>query len=316
MNFIIILRLCEGDTFYCLLIKNLYILWYNICEHYLLRKFLEMIFMDIEKYNQKTFEDIKHIDGGGVEYWLARELQEVLDYKEWRNFLKVIDKAKTSIEVTNINISEHFVDVNKTIEMPNDAEKLILDIMLTRYACYLIVQNGDPRKKMIALGQQYFAIQTRKQEIEEKDFEELSEDERRLLLRSDVRGFNKKLAKAAQNCGVENFGRFQNAGYKGLYDGETAADIKQRKSLKKNEDILDHMGSTELAANFFRITQTEERLKKGDIKGQEKADTTHYNIGKKVRETMKEISGVLPEELPTPEKSIKQIEKEKKLLKK
>lgn len=272
--------------------------------------------MDIEKYNQKTFEDIKHIDNNGVEYWLARELQEVLDYKEWRNFLKVIDKARTSVKTSNINISDHFVDINKTIKMPKGAEKNILDIMLTRYACYLIVQNGDPRKKMIALGQQYFAIQTRKQEIEEKDFEELSEDERRLLLRSDVRGFNKKLAKAAQNCGVENFGRFQNAGYKGLYDGETAADIKQRKNLKKNEDILDHMGSTELAANFFRITQTEERLKKGDIKGQEKADTTHYNIGKKVRETMKEISGVLPEELPTPEKSIKQIEKEKNKLKK
>ena len=274
-----------------------------------------MIFMDIEKYNQKTFEDIKHIDNNGIEYWLARELQEVLDYKEWRNFLKVIDKARTSVEISDINILDHFVDVNKIVKA-GATSKNIGDIMLTRYACYLIVQNGDPRKKMIALGQQYFAIQTRKQEIEEKDFEELSEDKRRLLLRSDVKGFNKKLAKAAQNCGVENFGRFQNAGYKGLYDGETAADIKQRKNLKKNEDILDHMGSTELAANFFRITQTEERLKKGDIKGQEKADTTHYNIGKKVRETMKEISGVLPEELPTPEKSIKQIEKEKKLLKK
>lgn len=275
-----------------------------------------MIFMDIEKYNQKTFEDIKHIDNNGVEYWLARELKEVLDYKEWRNFLKVIDKARTSVETSDINILDHFVDVSKMVEIGSEAIREIDDIMLTRYACYLIVQNGDPRKKMIALGQQYFAIQTRKQEIEEKDFEELSEDKRRLLLRSDVKGFNKKLAKAAQNCGVENFGRFQNAGYKGLYDGETAADIKQRKNLKKNEDILDHMGSTELAANFFRITQTEERLKKGDIKGQEKADKTHYNIGKKVRETMKEISGVLPEELPTPEKSIKQIEKEKKLLKK
>lgn len=272
--------------------------------------------MDIEKYNQKTFEDIKHIDNNGVEYWLARELQEVLGYTKWGNFLNVINKAKTSVETSDINILDHFADVSKMVEIGSEAIREIDDIMLTRYACYLIVQNGDPRKKMIALGQQYFAIQTRKQEIEEKDFEELSEDERRLLLRSDVRGFNKKLAKAAQNCGVENFGRFQNAGYKGLYDGETAADIKQRKNLKKNEDILDHMGSTELAANFFRITQTEERLKKGDIKGQEKADTTHYNIGKKVRETMKEISGVLPEELPTPEKSIKQIEKEKKLLKK
>ena len=169
---------------------------------------------------------------------------------------------------------------------------------------------------MIALGQQYFAIQTRKQELSDREFEELSEDERRLLLRSDVKGFNKKLFKAAQDCGVDNFGKFQNAGYKGLYNGETASDIKRRKNLKKNEDILDHMGSTELAANFFRITQTEERLKKGDIKGQEKADHTHYTIGKKVRETMEEISGVLPEELPTPEKSIKQIEKEQKKIKK
>ena len=154
-----------------------------------------MIFMDIERYNQKTFEDIKHIDGSGIEYWLARELKEVLDYKEWRNFLKVIDKAKTSVETSDINILDHFVDVNKIVKA-GAASKNIGDIMLTRYACYLIVQNGDPRKKMIALGQQYFAIQTRKQEIEEKDFEELSEDERRLLFRSDVRGFNKKIVKA------------------------------------------------------------------------------------------------------------------------
>ena len=271
--------------------------------------------MEISLYNEKTFEDIKHIDENGIEYWLARELQEILGYKEWRNFLKVIEKAKSSVEATEINTFDHFVDVNKIVEA-GISSKNIGDIMLTRYACYLIVQNGDPRKKMIALGQQYFAIQTRKQELSDKEFEELSEDERRLLLRSDVRGFNKKLAKAAQDCGVDNFGKFQNAGYKGLYNGETASDIKKRKNLKKNEDILDHMGSTELAANFFRITQTEERLKKGDIKGQEKADHTHYTIGKKVRETMEEISGVLPEKLPTPEKSIKQIEKEQKKIKK
>ena len=272
--------------------------------------------MDIEIYNRKTFEDIKHITEDGIEYWLARELQEILGYSKWGNFLNVIEKAKQSIETSNIEVSDHFVDVNKTIKMPKGAEKIILDIMLTRYACYLIVQNGDPRKKMIALGQQYFAVQTRKQEIIEKDFEELTEDERRILLRSDVRGFNKKLAKAAQDCGVENFARFQNFGYRGLYGGETAADIKARKNLKKSEDILDFMGSTELAANFFRITQTEERLKKGDIQGEDKANKTHYNIGKKVRETMEEISGVLPEKLPTPEKSVKELEKEKKLLEK
>lgn len=272
--------------------------------------------MNIEIYSQKTFEDIKHITEDGIEYWLARELQQILGYSKWGNFLNAIEKAKQSIETSDIEVSDHFADVGKTIKMPKGAEKIIPDIMLTRYACYLIVQNGDPRKKMIALGQQYFAVQTRKQEIIEKDFEELTEDERRLLLRSDVKGFNKKLAKAAQDCGVENFGKFQNFGYKGLYGGETAADIKARKKLKKSEDILDYMGSTELAANFFRITQTEERLKKGDIQGEDKANKTHYNIGKKVRETMEEISGVLPEELPTPEKSVKELEKEKKLLEK
>lgn len=272
--------------------------------------------MEISLYNEKTFEDIKHIDENGIEYWLARELQEILGYTKWGNFLNVIEKAKNSVETSEIEVSDHFADVGKTIKMPKGAEKIIPDIMLTRYACYLIVQNGDPRKKMIALGQQYFAIQTRKQELSDREFEELSEDERRLLLRSDVKGFNKKLFKAAQDCGVDNFGKFQNAGYKGLYNGETASDIKKRKNLKKNEEILDYMGSTELAANFFRITQTEERLKKGDIKGQEKADHTHYTIGKKVRETMEEISGVLPEKLPTPEKSIKQIEKEQKKIKK
>ena len=270
--------------------------------------------MNIEIYSEKFFENIKHITEDGIEYWLARELQKILGYKEWRNFLKVIEKAKTSVEATNIGVPDHFVGINKMVDIGSGTTRKIDDIMLTRYACYLIVQNGDPRKKMIALGQQYFAVQTRKQEIIEKDFEELTEDERRILLRSDVKGFNKKLAKAAQDCGVENFAKFQNFGYRGLYGGETAADIKIRKNLKKSEDILDYMGSTELAANFFRITQTEERLKKGDIQGENKANKTHYNIGKKVRETMEEISGTLPEELPTPEKSVKELEKEKKLL--
>ena len=243
---------------------------------------------ELELYNQKTFEDLKHITEDGVEYWYARELMTALGYSKWGNFIKVINKAKNSMESTDIVLSDHFADV------------------------YLIVQNGDPRKKMIALGQQYFAIQTRKQELSEKQFNELSEDERRLVLRDDVTGFNKKLFKAAKDCGVENYGRFNNAGYMGLYGGETAADIKKRKKLGKNEDILDNMGSTELAANLFRITQTEERLKKGDIVGQILADKTHFNIGKKVRETMEEISETVPEELPTPEKSKKILKKEKK----
>ena len=240
----------------------------------------------------------------------------ILEYLKCGNFIKVINKAKLSLKNTDITESKHFADVGKTIQMPKNATKEISDIKLTRYACYLIVQNADPRKKSVALGQQYFAIQTRKQELAETDFEELSEDDRRLKLREDVKDFNKKLAKEAKNVGVQNFGKFQNFGYKGLYNGETADDIKKRKNLNEKEQILDHMGSTELAANYFRITQTEERLKKGDIQGEDKANNTHFNIGKKVRETMIEISGTKPEELSTPEKSIKQLQKENKLLNK
>ena len=270
---------------------------------------------EIELYTQKTFEDLKNINEYGVEFWYARDLMTALGYVKWGNFVRVIDKAKSSVETTNIKVFEHFADVSKTIKMPKNAEKKIDDIMLSRYACYLIVQNGDPRKKMIALGQQYFAIQTRKQElIEEETHKDLTEEEKRLLLRGNVKGFNKKLASAAKECGVDNYGKFNNAGYMGLYGGETAQAIKVRKKLKKNDNILDFMGSTELAANFFRITQTEERLKKGDITTQSAADLTHFEIGKKVRATMKEISGTVPEKLPTPEKSIKEIEKEKKKL--
>ncbi|AYZ73387.1 DNA damage-inducible protein D [Fusobacterium necrophorum] len=269
--------------------------------------------MNLEIYNQKTFEDIKHINDDGIEFWYARELQEVLGYAKWGNFLKVIEKAKQSLQSSNIEELDHFADVGKIVKA-GVSSKEINDMILSRYACYLIVQNGDPRKKMIALGQQYFAIQTRKQELTEKEFEELSEDERRLILRKDVTGFNKKLFAAAKDSGVNNFAQFNNAGYRGLYGGETAQDIGERKGLKEKEHILDHMGSTELAANLFRITQTEERLKKGDIQEQEEADSTHYKIGEKVRETMKEISGITPEQLPTPDKSIKQLEHEKKKL--
>ncbi|WP_026748224.1 DNA damage-inducible protein D [Leptotrichia trevisanii] len=272
--------------------------------------------MNVKIYTEKMFEEIKHIDENGVEFWYARELMQVIEYSKWGNFIKVINKAKESMKSTGIIDSEHIADVGKTIQMPKNATKTINDMKLTRYACYIIVQNADPRKKAIALGQQYFAFQTRKQEIAETDFKELSEDDRRLKLREDVRDFNKKLAFEAQNVGVQNFAKFQNSGYQGLYNGETAGDIKKRKNLKEKEHILDHMGSTELAANYFRITQTEERLKKGDIQGEEIANNTHFNIGKKVREVMIEISGTKPEELPTPKKSIKEIQKEKKLLKK
>ena len=269
---------------------------------------------DLREYNISMFEDIKHMDENGIEFWYARELMKVIEYSKWGNFIKVINKAKESMKRINISVLDHIADVGNMVQIGSNTERMIDDMKLTRYACYIIVQNADPRKKSVALGQQYFAVQTRKQEIIESEFEELSEDERRLKLRSDVKGFNKLLAKEAQNVGVQNFGKFQNFGYKGLYNGETAADIKKRKNLSKNEQILDHMGSTELAANYFRITQTEERLKKGDINGEEQANDTHFNIGEKVRETMIEISGVAPEELPTPEKGIKQIQKEKKQL--
>lgn len=268
---------------------------------------------ELELYNQKTFEDLKHLTEEGVEFWYARELMTALGYSKWGNFIKVINKAKNSMESTDIGLSDHFADVGKIVEA-GITSKVINDFMLTRYACYLIVQNGDPRKKMIALGQQYFAIQTRKQELSEKQLNELSEDERRLVLRGDVTDFNKKLFKAAQDCGVENYGKFNNAGYMGLYGGETAEDIKKRKGLKKSENILDNMGSTELAANLFRITQTEERLNKGDIVGQNNADITHYTVGAIVRETIEKINKIIPEELPTPEKSIKILKKEKKKL--
>ena len=269
---------------------------------------------ELELYNQKTFEDLKHLTEDGVEYWYARELMAALGYSKWGNFIKVINKAKSSAETTNINIFEHFADVGRVLNVGNGAKMEVTDIMLSRYACYLRVQNGDPRKKMIALGQQYFAIQTRKQELSEKQFNELSEDERRLVLRGDVTDFNKKLFKAAQDCGVENYGTFNNAGYMGLYGGETAEDIKKRKGLKKSENILDNMGSTELAANLFRITQTEERLNKGDIVGQNNANITHYTVGAIVRETIEKINQIIPEKLPTPEKSIKELKKEKKKL--
>ena len=198
-----------------------------------------MIFIDnIKNYNESIFENIKHYTEDGIEFWYARELQEVLEYKKWGNFVKVIEKAKDACETAEQNLSEHFADVGKTIAMPKGATKIIDDMMLTRYACYLIVMNGDPRKKTIALGQTYFAVQTRRQEQEDDEFRMMTEDERRLHLRNDVKGFNKKLATAAQEAGVQNFGKFQNFGYRGLYNGENAADIKARKGLKKGQDIL------------------------------------------------------------------------------
>jgi len=265
---------------------------------------------DIVLYNEQVFENIKKIDENGVEYWEARELQIVLEYKEWRNFKKVLDRAMMACKLSNIEISDCFVEFNKPIISGKGKKENIIDYKLSRYACYLIVQNGDPKKEVIALGQTYFAVQTRKQEITEEQFMNLSEDEKRLYTRINVNNKNKKLFYTAKNAGVSNFGKFNNYGYQGLYNGETAEDIVKRKEINENEDILDWMGSTELAANLFRITQTEDVLDNKNIKGETKACETHYKVGKAVRNTIKEIGGTMPEELPTPEKSVKEIENE------
>ena len=265
-----------------------------------------------ENYNNKTFEDIKHIDENGIEYWYARELQLVLDYKEWRKFENVIKKAIDACENSGISAFEHFVGADKTIQMPKGATKSIKEYKLTRYACYLIAQNGDSRKEVVALAQTYFAIQTRKQEISEKEYSLLTEDEKRFYQRNLTRKGNYSLNQVAKNAGVKNFDKFHNSGYKGLYNGETADDIAKRKGLRYREDILDNMGSEELAANLFRITQIESKLKRDNISTEKEANNTHYNIGKNIREVIAKNGGTMPEDLPTPKKSLKQLEKENK----
>ena len=260
---------------------------------------------------EENFESIKHIDENGIEYWFARELQNVLNYKEWRKFDNVINKAKDSCINSGISVFDHFVDIDKTIKMPKGAEKTIIEYKLTRYACYLIAQNGDSRKKAIALAQTYFAVQTRKQELTRQEYEQLSEDEKRLYTRKNVKDKNKYLFDTAKLAGVKNYGKFNNYGYRGLYNGETAKDIANRKGISEKEDILDYMSSTELAANLFRITQTDEVLKNKNINNEDDACKTHHNVGQAVRQTIKRIGGTMPEDLPTPSKSAKQIEKEK-----
>lgn len=264
-----------------------------------------------------AFEKIKHINSkSGVEYWFARELQQVLEYSEWRNFSSVIEKAKEACKGSNIAVSDHFVDVNKIVKA-GAASKPIPDVAMTRYGCYLVLQNGDPSKEIIAHGQTYFAIQTRKQELSDR-FSELPEDERRLSIRAELARHNTQLAEAAHDAGVIDsldYAIFQNEGYKGLYGGLTAKEIHVRKGLKKSQQILDNMGSTELAANLFRATQTEEKLRREKITGKAAANNAHFQVGSKVRETIAELGGTMPENLPTPKKSIQQLEKEKKKLK-
>lgn len=267
---------------------------------------------NIEEYNEKTFENIKHIDDRGNEYWEARELQQILGYKEWRYFSAVIEKAQVACSQSNNSINSNF-GVNTKIVKTGVSSKTIIDYKLSRYACYLIVQNANPKFKAVALGQTYFAIQTRKMELTEEEYSKLTEDEKRLYRRKQTRDGNKILYKIAKEKGVRNFDRFTNAGYKGLYNGETANDIAKRKGLRYREDILDNMGSAELGANIFRITQTEALLEKQIEPNEQIATNTHYKVGKTVRKAIEELGGTMPENLPTPEKSIKELEREELL---
>ena len=270
---------------------------------------------EIKEYTEKIFEDIKHIDEFGNEYWLARELMKVLEYKEWRKFNKVIKKAIEACVGSNYNTLYHFVLKDKMVSIGSNSVRKVQDYKLSRYACYLIVQNCNPRIKIIALAQTYFAIQTRKQELSEKEYNELTEDEKRLYRRNQARKGNYNLNKTAVNSGVKNLARFHNAGYKGLYNGETADDIFKRKKLRYREDILDNMGSEELADNIFRIAQTDAKLKRDNVDNEYTANSVHYEVGKKVRNTIKELGGTMPEDLPTPKTSLKELEKENNTLK-
>lgn len=264
--------------------------------------------------DNNIFESYKHIEDNGVEYWLARELQEVLQYIKWSNFCKVIETAKIACKISDHDVQDHFAEVGKMITLAKGAKRKVLDYKLTRYACYLIVMNGDPRKEVIALGQTYFAVKTRQQEFQEL-YDKLSENEKRLFIRGDIKQKNMLLAESARNAGVITpleFAIFQDSGYKGLYNGLTSKDIAKRKGIKESEEILDYMGSEELAANLFRITQTEGKLKKEQVTNKTQASQIHYDVGRKVRKAIEEIGGTMPEELPTPDKNIKEIEKEVK----
>lgn len=265
-------------------------------------------------YTESLFESIRHVNEYGEEFWYARELQIALEYTEWRNFKKVINKAITACKGSENLASDHFVDVTKMVNIGSGAERELDDVQLSRYACYLIVQNGNPHKKVIALGQSYFAVKTRQQELIE-NFDELDEDKKRLAIRHEMIEHNKMLVAAAKDAGVEttkDYAIFQNYGYRGLYGGLGAREIHERKNLKKGERILDYMGYEELAANLFRATQAEAKLRRENIQGKTNANQAHYDVGKEVRNTIERLGGTMPEDLPTPTKSIKQIEREQK----
>ena len=262
--------------------------------------------------SKNLFESIKHIDEDGKEYWYARELMVALGYKDWRYFETVIIKAKEACKSSDISVIEHFVVDNKMFKIGNNAKREKKDFKLTRYACYLIAQNANSRLKSVGLAQTYFAVQTRKQEILEIDEEQLTEDEKRFRSRWRIKKKNALLNQAAKDSGVKNFDQFHNYGYKGLYNGETADDIAKRKRLRYREEILDNMGSDELIANEFRISLANQKLRNEKIRGERNADIAHYEVGKSIRKTIAKHGGTMPENLPTPKKSLKQLEKERK----
>lgn len=270
---------------------------------------------EISKQHRSVFEQIRRIDENGMEYWTSRDLSKVLEYTDYRNFEKVIAKAKEACHNSGQEIDDHFVEINDMIEIGKGGKRSVDSVKLSRYACYLIVQNADPGKEVVANGQTYFAVQTRIAEIKQMDeYNRLStEEEKRLFLRNEMVRHNLQLADAAKEAGViepKDYAIFQNHGYMGLYGGLGAKEIHAKKGLKKNQKILDHMGSTELAANLFRATQAEEKLRRERVKGKEEANKTHYAVGVKVRETIEELGGTMPEDLPTAE-SIKSVEAKK-----
>ena len=271
------------------------------------------IVKDITQKHLSPFESIRRTNDAGNEYWSSRDFARVLDYSDYRNFELVINKARTACFNSGQRIDDHFVDVTEMVDLGSGAKRQVKSVFLSRYACYLIVQNADPTKEIVALGQTYFAVQARKQELAEQQLE----DERRLLLREEMRLHNVKLADAAKDAGViepKDYAIFQNHGYMGLYGGLKAQDIHRRKNLKKSQQILDHMGSTELAANLFRATQAEEKLRREKIIGKAKANKAHQEVGAKVRQTIKELGGTMPEDLPATD-SIKKLENKQKTLK-
>ncbi len=277
-----------------------------------------MIDKHIEQRHRATFDAIRHVDESGNEFWRARELARVLDYSEYRHFLPVIDRAREACHASDRKVADHFEDILEMVGIGSGARRELADVKLSRYSCYLIVQNGDPSKSVIALGQTYFALQTRRQELaDDERFAKLSEDDKRLAIRNELALHNKHLAAAAKDAGVVtplDYAVFQDHGYKGLYGGLAAKEIHKRKGLKKYQKILDHMGSTELAANLFRATQTEEKLKRDRVHGKQRANDTHFAVGRKVRQTIEELGGTMPERLPVPERSIGQIQSANKKL--